>query len=224
MADVHGDYDGVIRILTKANLIDENTNWIGNDTILIQTGDVMDKGDQVGDVLELFAKLKRQSNTVIMLMGNHELMNLLGVFSHEKYRPFVRTFNTSAIIPVGSQRILFSHAGFTKEFIPYMNDWVHEDHVLLWKNGPFWNRFFSLEPNETKVCEELQQTLDLTHTTRMVIGHTVFPGVHTRCNGQLVLADVGFSRYYRGHPLVIEWLEDGWYEIIDLEPSVVVLF
>jgi len=37
LGDIHGDYDKLVRVLRHANLIDRNNDWIGTDTILVQT-------------------------------------------------------------------------------------------------------------------------------------------------------------------------------------------
>jgi len=36
IGDIHGDYEKLVKILSHSKLIDENNNWIGIDTILIQ--------------------------------------------------------------------------------------------------------------------------------------------------------------------------------------------
>jgi len=37
LGDIHGDYDKLVKVLRHANLIDRKNNWIGTDTILVQT-------------------------------------------------------------------------------------------------------------------------------------------------------------------------------------------
>ena len=48
VGDVHGDADSFIRILRRAGLIDNQDRWIGGRAALVQTGDVMDRGANVG--------------------------------------------------------------------------------------------------------------------------------------------------------------------------------
>ena len=44
VGDVHGDYDQLVAVLRSAGLIDEQGNWTGGKTHLVQNGDVLDRG------------------------------------------------------------------------------------------------------------------------------------------------------------------------------------
>ena len=54
-------------------------------TILVQTGDVVDRGPDAKRIYELLISLKKQAadvkDEVIPLLGNHEIMNLLQVLN-----------------------------------------------------------------------------------------------------------------------------------------------
>ncbi len=82
VGDVHGDADSFIRILRRVGLIDNQDRWIGGRATLVQTGDVMDRGAKVRDVMDLLMALEEQAQgvggRVVSLLGNHEVMNLLG--------------------------------------------------------------------------------------------------------------------------------------------------
>ena len=82
IGDVHGELQGLLEILQEAELMDESRNWIGGDAVLVQTGDLVDRGADVRAVLDLVMDLQRQApqhgGEVIALMGNHESMALLG--------------------------------------------------------------------------------------------------------------------------------------------------
>ena len=60
--------------------------WNGNDTILVQTGDIVDRGPYGFIIYQFLQVLKKQSHEkggdVILLLGNHELMNLRGKLSN----------------------------------------------------------------------------------------------------------------------------------------------
>lgn len=82
VGDVHGSAGGLSTILQKASLIDAQQKWIGGNAVLVQTGDVTDRGTDVKAALDLLMALEPQAaaagGRVHALMGNHEAMNLLG--------------------------------------------------------------------------------------------------------------------------------------------------
>jgi len=84
VGDVHGSYDGLISILRRAELIDADSQWIGGDATLVQTGDLFDRGLQVREVLDFLIGLQEEAEAaggkVEVLLGNHEGMNLIGFF------------------------------------------------------------------------------------------------------------------------------------------------
>jgi hypothetical protein len=84
VGDVHGSYEGLVSILQRAELIDDNNHWVGGDATLVQTGDLFDRGLQIREVLDLLMKLQGEAagagGKVLVLLGNHEGMNLTGFF------------------------------------------------------------------------------------------------------------------------------------------------
>jgi len=107
MGDIHGDYQLAIKMFKLANLIDDNLNWIGKDTYVVQVGDQIDscrptftsqcmhknttQNDIANDItiLKLFNKLDKQAieqgGRVISLLGNHEIMNAEGQHYYVSY-------------------------------------------------------------------------------------------------------------------------------------------
>lgn len=69
-------------ILTRAGLIDAQRRWIGGKAVLVQTGDLTDRGAGVRDALELLMALEKQAaaagGKVHVILGNHEVMNMVG--------------------------------------------------------------------------------------------------------------------------------------------------
>ena len=132
IGDLHGDLDVTLRTLKIAKLIDNNNNWIGGDTVVVQVGDQIDRcrnipcdnpyatqNDENSDViiLELFTKLhlqaKIQGGAVYSLLGNHELMNVekdLSYVSYKGLQEFNNTNINNEIITDGkkARSILFS--------------------------------------------------------------------------------------------------------------------
>ena len=82
IGDIHGNIDGFRSILKVAGLIDGTDKWIGGKTQLLQTGDYMDRGEHTRDVLDLLMALEPQAKDAggraFALLGNHEVMNLVG--------------------------------------------------------------------------------------------------------------------------------------------------
>ncbi len=76
IGDTHGDFAALVQILSDRNLIDQNQDWIGGNSFLVQTGDFMARGDHSRKSIDLFRKLQLQSEysggKVIVLLGNHE--------------------------------------------------------------------------------------------------------------------------------------------------------
>ena len=84
IGDVHGDHDTFKKLLMKASLIDEKENWIGGESILMQMGDLLDRGNRSKECIDLIIKLEEESRNhggeVKIILGNHEVMNLIGFY------------------------------------------------------------------------------------------------------------------------------------------------
>lgn len=95
VGDVHGAYDRFVAILRAAGLIDERERWTGGRAVLVQTGDMVDRGADSRRALDLLRRLERDASRaggrVHALLGNHEVMRLLGDLrdvSQEEYAAF----------------------------------------------------------------------------------------------------------------------------------------
>lgn len=82
LGDVHGDLERLTAILRAAELLDSQDNWIGEDACLVLTGDFLDRGTHVRKVMDLLMELEKKApkagGRVLVLLGNHEMMNLTG--------------------------------------------------------------------------------------------------------------------------------------------------
>ena len=82
VGDVHGDAGALEDVLRLAGLIDARGHWVGGKTHLVQTGDVADRGDHTREAFELLMRLEKEARAaggqVHALLGNHEVMNMLG--------------------------------------------------------------------------------------------------------------------------------------------------
>jgi hypothetical protein len=82
VGDIHGACDAFVGLLQQTKIIDDHRQWIGGSTILVQTGDVPDRGAQTRECFDLLMELERQApdqgGKVVALLGNHEVMTILG--------------------------------------------------------------------------------------------------------------------------------------------------
>ncbi|UCE41690.1 MAG: metallophosphoesterase [Candidatus Aminicenantes bacterium] len=83
VGDIHGDYEHFVEILQKCGLVDEKLKWSAGKTHLVQTGDIMDRGDHARRVFDLLMRLQKEAEEaggkVHVLLGNHEEMNITGI-------------------------------------------------------------------------------------------------------------------------------------------------
>ncbi|KZT73029.1 Metallo-dependent phosphatase [Daedalea quercina L-15889] len=82
VGDLHGDMPNAQTVLQMAGVVDANGDWSGEVDFFVQTGDIIDRGD---DTIKLYAwmdKLREQAHevdgTVLSHLGNHEWMNAIG--------------------------------------------------------------------------------------------------------------------------------------------------
>jgi hypothetical protein len=82
IGDIHGDLNAFDRSLRAAALTDQSGRWIGGRRVLVQTGDYLDRGPEVRGVLDRLMALETEAaaagGRVVALLGNHEVMNLVG--------------------------------------------------------------------------------------------------------------------------------------------------
>ena len=100
--DIHGDYNAFITTLRKSNLIDNSNKWIGNDTHVVQVGDILDRksrfdsnsSDEDSEFLIIGLILKLQIESYLSgggyhpIIGNHEIMNIMGIFDYVSPKGF----------------------------------------------------------------------------------------------------------------------------------------
>jgi hypothetical protein len=81
VGDIHGAGTGLAQILQAAGLIDAQRKWSGGTARLVQTGDILDRGNEVREAIDLLMRLegeaRRAGGRVDVLFGNHEGMNVL---------------------------------------------------------------------------------------------------------------------------------------------------
>ncbi|HZD51633.1 MAG TPA: metallophosphoesterase [Woeseiaceae bacterium] len=82
ISDVHGAYPAMLRTLQHAGILDDELAWKGGETHLVVNGDLLDRGPQSRDAMDLLMRLEGEAaqagGQVHVLLGNHEVMNLVG--------------------------------------------------------------------------------------------------------------------------------------------------
>ncbi|XP_010521985.1 PREDICTED: shewanella-like protein phosphatase 1 [Tarenaya hassleriana] len=88
VGDLHGDLGKARAALQMAGVLssDDRDQWIGEDTVLVQLGDILDRGDEEIAILSLLRSLDSQAKAnggaVFQVNGNHETMNVEGDFRY----------------------------------------------------------------------------------------------------------------------------------------------
>ena len=81
IGDIHGAGDAFAAILQAAGLIGSDRKWTGGTATFVQTGDYLDRGGAARQVLDLLMDLEAQAKDAggraEVLLGNHEVMNML---------------------------------------------------------------------------------------------------------------------------------------------------
>ena len=82
VGDLHGDYEAWLDIARAAGLVDARNRWAGGTTTLVQAGDITDRGPDSLKIIRHLQKLQveaaKAGGKVIVLLGNHEAMNVTG--------------------------------------------------------------------------------------------------------------------------------------------------
>lgn len=86
VGDLHGDFQAWLTIARAAGLIDSRNHWAARNTTLVQMGDI---ADRQADTLKIIRNLQqlqkeapRKGSRVIVVLGNHEAMNLIGDYRY----------------------------------------------------------------------------------------------------------------------------------------------
>ena len=82
VGDLHGDFSAWRDIAKAAGIVDDGGHWAGGATVLVQTGDIVDRGPDSLKLIDEMMRLQREApkagGKVVTLVGNHEAMNLTG--------------------------------------------------------------------------------------------------------------------------------------------------
>ena len=81
--DIHGDLTALRNSLTNLGVINEHDEWVGGKSVVVFSGDYIDRGEQNIAVLDFVWKLKEEAGfsggKVELLLGNHEAAMIGGL-------------------------------------------------------------------------------------------------------------------------------------------------
>ncbi len=86
IGDLHGDFSATRRAFRLAGATDERDRWVGEQLVVVQTGDQLDRGDEEPEILDFLDRLadeaEKAGGRIYVLNGNHETMNVIGDFRY----------------------------------------------------------------------------------------------------------------------------------------------
>ena len=229
VGDIHADYETLLKTLQYAGLINKKMEWTGKKTHLIVIGDLVDGKNRIGDwtndsdirVIIFLEKLMSSANKVggkvVILLGNHEFMNMAGNFSYsglkgikemggengrsKYFRGEFKQFAKKCYLAVQYDDWIFCHAGIAPEISKKYS--IHDLNTLLLlylfveiisgTHGILTTREFGVDEVD---CPRLNKTLTNYRANHMVVGHTVQKHINSLCNHKLWRVDVGLSRAF----------------------------
>lgn len=238
IGDLHGDLSATRAALKAAGAIDDKDAWVGGELVIVQTGDILDRGDDESKIYELLERLQAEAQkaggAIVLLNGNHELMNTARDFRYvteggmrdfggERQKAFdpggpwaKRIARYNLVTIVGDS--VFSHAGVLGEWATQIDDANQSSRCWLdGQAGSYAEPPPALTSDDSPVwtraygipgaedCAALDATLARLGAKRMVVGHTVQKqGITSACDGRLWRIDVGLAAGYGGPIEVLE--------------------
>jgi hypothetical protein len=168
IGDAHGDLERMIQVFKSSGVINDHFEWIANppNTYVIQMGDQIDSKNRTPDIEEwefandvalmdfmdkMDASARSHGGRVISLIGNHEIMNVLGEFSYVSETSLLNTGGKEARAKeflVGGRyanilahryivfkygRYIFCHAGLLPSHLNIVGENIDEINNVYWK-------------------------------------------------------------------------------------------
>ncbi|KAI0303718.1 Metallo-dependent phosphatase-like protein [Multifurca ochricompacta] len=82
VGDLHGDIGNAQKVLEMARVVDSDGRWSGDVDVFVQTGDIIDRGDDTIKLFDWMEDLRSQAQSaggqMLSHLGNHEWMNAIG--------------------------------------------------------------------------------------------------------------------------------------------------
>lgn len=112
LSDVEGEYDSLLKFLTNNHVVDDTGHWAFGKGHLVGVGDMVDRGDQVTEVLWLFYRLSLEAKAggghVHFILGNHEAMMMGGDvrYTNRKYFHVAKLLGVTCEGLVGADTVI----------------------------------------------------------------------------------------------------------------------
>ena len=141
IGDIHGDFDALIYCLYATNVIDIEGMWTGGDTVIVQTGDIMDDYRPIKNefyvtgydellIIDYLTNLNDQAiktgGRVAICLGNHEFVNTL---PDNIYKDYIQSKTRNAwghrrseLLQPGC--ILANKLACITNIVQFVGDWV----------------------------------------------------------------------------------------------------
>ncbi len=230
IGDLHGDLAAMRAAFRAAGAIDDHDHWTARDLTIVQTGDILDRGDDERAMLDLLAAWEQQApesgSRLVLLDGNHELMNAAGDYRYVTRGQDFGADRNATLGPGGAyaKRLaahdvvaivgdtVYSHAGVLGAWATKLDDanlavrcWLAGEgpmEALQADDSPVWTRAYGIDPPD---CAGVTAALAALGAKRMVVGHTVqAQGINAACDGALWRIDVGMTKVFGGPIQVLE--------------------
>jgi len=232
VGDVHGDYQQFVKSLKAAKVINDDENWIAGRTHLVQNGDVLDRGPESKKAMDLLRKLEKQAleagGRVHPLLGNHEMMVMLGDFRYVhpgelaafgglggykgalsrdgEYGTWLRSHN--AVIKINN--VLFMHGGLAAHWgkltIPQMNAQIRK--FLRGEPSQHGHALVGRDgpawyrgwctQDGAAVAKQCDDLFRKLQVRHAVVGHTPQRGITAFGYGRVIAIDSGMCAHYGG--------------------------
>jgi len=182
IGDIHGDLKRLKNILINENVINNKLQWLQENIMVIQMGDQIDSLNRMNNIEEweliqdievlnftnlLSKKAKEKNSYFISIIGNHELMNIMGNFSYVSqnslYKERINNFQVKGIynhilcnrpIIFKVNNLLFCHAGIIKNHLDILDKYNKDIFYLneLWSNYVLTGK---VEPKDREIFYKL---------------------------------------------------------------------
>ena len=218
IGDLHGDYKALIEILKFSN--------VDKADLVVSIGDTIGRGQFTREILDFFMN----TGNTLHLLGNHEHLNLNLQFNYvadEDFDSFGGVENRRKEFSINGKfwdylvrrplivklgRVLMVHAGLSLKHLKEVG--VDEGRNVLnsrfqdvyYEESPIWYRGYA-RGYQWRACQELDEVLKIMNCDFMVMGHTVFDEITTKCSGKAIFIDTGISYIMSENPSALEILQ-----------------